>query len=173
MKEFFLIGEIVKPQGIGGEVKIKPHTQNLKNLLKNTVFYFFEKDDYVQKAILSVREYDQFLYIHFADVTSRNAAESLRGKEIYIHRSQGAPLKDEEHYIVDLVGCSVLNSKKEKIGELVDVLQPGGTDVYVVKTPKGNIMFPALLKLIPEVNIEEKWIKINENILEEVGIFEH
>ena len=172
LNEYFLIGEIVKPQGITGEMKVKPFSDDLDNLTQIRVFYFLTGDSYTLQKAKSVRIYDRFLYLVLEGVTTREGAEALRGKKLYIHRSQGTPLSEEEFYIVDLVGCKVVDSKHNPLGELVEVLQPGGLDVYVVQTPKGKMMLPALLSAIPQVNIQEKWIMLNEDKLGEVAVFE-
>lgn len=172
LNEYFLIGEVVKPQGVTGEIKIKPFSHDLDNLTQVKEFFLLKNSQFILKNPLSVRVYDRFIYIRFEDVLSREQVEQLRGEKIYIHRSQGAPLAEEEHYIIDLVGCKVIDTQNNPIGTLIDVLQPGGVDVYVIETPKGKMMLPALLSVIPKVNIKEKWILLNEDKLDEVAVFE-
>ena len=45
-------------------------------------------------------------------------------------------LGEDEHFIVDLIGCKiVVDEEEDYIGELVDVMETGANGVYVVKTP--------------------------------------
>ena len=173
LQEYFLIGEIAKPQGISGEIKVKPFTHDLANLSSIEVFYFQEGSQYVPASKAKVREYDGFIYIHFESVQTRNEAESLRGKKIYIRREQGAPLDEDENYIVDLIGCIGVFNTGEEVGQLVDVLQPGGLDIYVFKKDKATVMVPALKEAIPKVDIKERKIYLNKEKVGEVAVFDH
>lgn len=172
LNEYFLVGEIVKPQGVKGEMKVKPFSDDLENLASLKKFFFYNSNQYIAKKASSVRIYDNFIYVTFDEVITREEAEKMRGEKIYIHRSQATPLSKEEHYIVDLIGCKVIDTKNNALGELIDILQPGGLDVYVIKTSKGKMMLPALISAIPQINIQEKWVMLNEEKLEEVAVFE-
>ena len=68
----------------------------------------------------------------------------------------------------------MVDSKGCEVGVLREVLQPGANDVYVIDMKDGgSMMLPALLKAIPQVNIEKRLITINEDILDEVAVIEH
>lgn len=50
------------------------------------------------------------------------------------------------------------------------MLQPGGNDVYVIKTPRGEMLLPALMHVVPQVDTENGKIVINEQRLSEVAV---
>ena len=53
---------------------------------------------------------------------------------------------------------------------MTDVLQPGGNDVYVIKTPRGEMLLPALRHVIPAVDVEKGEITVDEARLPEVAV---
>ena len=58
-----------------------------------------------------------------------------------------------------------------KLGKLVDVMQPGGNDVYVFNGPLGEVLVPALKSVVHEVCVEEKRIVFDAVRLNEVAVF--
>ena len=72
------------------------------------------------------------------DKIHRNAAEHLRGKDIFALRDDMPPLPEDRFYIADLTGCAVVASSGEEIGEVVSVT-PARTDIYTITTTKGEV----------------------------------
>ena len=65
---------------------------------------------------------------------------------------------------------TVVTDLGETLGTLVDVLQTGANDVYVVKTPqKKEILLPAIRDCILNVDVEEKKMLVHvlEGLLDE------
>ena len=69
-----------------------------------------------------------------------------------------------------MIGCKVLDSQDREIGQVTDVMQPGGNDVYVIKTPKGEMLLPALKHVIPTVDVKNNRIIVDEKRLPEVAV---
>ena len=70
------------------------------------------------------------------------------------------------------MGCRAVDETGAEIGTLTDVLQYGSVDTYVFQTPRGNMMAPALKRVFPEVDVENKVIRVNARALDEVAVFE-
>ena len=169
---YLLIGEVAKPQGIQGEVKLRPLTDDPWRFEGLTSVYVLRKGDYVPQEIQVHRIQEDAVYLNFSGVTTREAAEALRGEKLYVARENARPLEENEAFICDLIGCEAVNAAGEKLGVLTDVLQPGGLDVYVFDTPKGRMMVPALLRAIPEVDVEARRVVLDEAVLAEVAVFD-
>lgn len=175
LSEYILVGIVVKPQGIKGLVKIKPITDDperfidLDNLMGSTHEENEQKP--IQIEEVSVRE--GFVYARLNEAVTREEAENLRGLLLYVKREDAIELDDNQNFIVDLIGCKVLDSKGSELGKLIDILQPGANDVYIIKlTNDKTMMIPALKKVIPLIDIGKKQIFINESILDEVAVIE-
>ncbi|MBR4441777.1 MAG: 16S rRNA processing protein RimM, partial [Clostridia bacterium] len=112
------------------------------------------------------------VYMTFEGVTDRNAAEALRGEFIYIDRAHAVQLPEDANFICDLIGCEGVDTNGRRLGRMVDVMQPGGNDVYVFHGPLGEVLVPALKSVVTEVNVEEKRIVFDAKRLNEVAVFD-
>ncbi len=92
--------------------------------------------------------------IQFAGYTNRTAAEGLRGALIEVDAADLPDLPDGEYYIDDLVGLEVVTVDGETIGRLVEVLETGANDVYVVRREGAkDALLPAISDVVREVDI--------------------
>lgn len=156
MQEKIVIGEILKPQGIRGEVKIKPLLDELSQI-KNFRKVYVEGAEY---KVLSARFDASAAYLVLSGVADRNAAELLRGKQIEVLRSEAPALQEGRYYIVDVIGCGVYTETGERLGEIADVL-PAHTDVYVLRDGDREWMFPAAEGVVADVDVENGKITVN------------
>ena len=174
LTDYLLIGAVVKPQGIKGLVKIKPITDSPQRFLDLDNLLVGMPDEKQQRPMLIeeiVRE--EFVYARLNGSVSREDAEKLRGLLLYVQREDAVELDEDQNFIVDLIGCQVLDSKGEEIGFLKEVLQPGANDVYIIKLKNHKtMMIPALKRVVPVVDLSKKQIIVNESLLDEVAVIE-
>ncbi len=168
------IGEIVKPQGIRGEVKLKAMTSDMSRYARlESVFLQRGKGDMKEYKVIKGRSYDGFAFLTLEGVTDRNAAEALRGYGVYVDREHAIELDEDENFVDELIGLTAVDTQGNEIGELVDVLTPNSVcDVYVFDTPRGEMMIPALKRVVVEVDLDEEKIVLDENVLPEVAVWE-
>jgi 16S rRNA processing protein RimM len=173
LSEYLLIGEITKPQGVGGEVKVQPLTDDPNRFLELNQVYFQSGDGYEPRPVSGARVSGEYAYLSFPGVNDRDKAEGLRWQKLYVDRAHAVKLSQDEVFICDLIGCEAVDTNGNVIGALVHVLQPGGsTDVYVFDTPKGRMLMPALKAAIPHVDVKARKIVLNADKLPEVAFFE-
>jgi len=165
MEEKISIGAVLKPQGIRGELKIKVYLDDAEDLKKFGRVLI----DNAEYPLLSVRACGEFAYVVLRGVADRNTAELLRGKELEVFRGDMPALPEGRYYIADLTGCQVVTSAGEVIGEVVSVT-PARTDIYVLKTPKGELSFAAADGVIESVDIGSKKITVNKKRFKEVSV---
>lgn len=158
-----IIGKILKPQGIRGELKIKPQVdeQNFLNL-KSVVI------DGKVHTIQSASARDGFVYAFFEEVKDRNDAETLRDKDIIAPQEDLLPLKEDQYYVDDLIGCEVVTEEEEKLGKVVDVLNFGASDILTIKDGSEETMCPFLSKVFLTVDAQNKKIVVNKKRFLEV-----
>lgn len=172
MNEYLMIGEVLKPQGIRGEAKIKPYAADPDDFLRWKTLYILDKNEYTPIKAKCSRVHDGFAYITLGDCANPNDVERLRGTQLYISRSQAAELEEGEVFICDLVGCEAVDEAGNVLGKLTDVLQHGPVDVYVFKTARGSMMAPALKAVFPRVDVDARRIDVCAEKLQEVAVFE-
>lgn len=157
MQEKIVIGEILKPQGIRGEIKIKPLLDEPEQVRKFRKVYV----EGTEFKVLSARCDASAAYLALSGIADRNAAELLRGKQIEVLRADAPALQEGRYYIVDMIGCGVYTETGERLGEIADVL-PAHTDVYVLRDGKKEWMFPAAEGVVADVDVENKKITVNK-----------
>lgn len=161
-----VVGKILKPQGIKGELKILPLTDNIERF--RSVKYLIVKGQ--AKPVLSLRIMDNYVYVKLDGILDRNEAETYRDEFVSVKRQDAVKLDEGRHFIVDLLGCEIF-ADKESIGILDDVLQNTRTDIYVVKG-KRPAMFPVVDGLIALTDTDNKRIEVVKSRLEEVIVYE-
>lgn len=167
-----MIGEVSKPQGIRGEVKVRPVTCDPERFYDLDYVFFKRGETYVKHNVTVRRVDDDAVYMIFEGVADRDAAEKLRGEELYIDREHSVELPKDMNFICDLIGCEGVDTNGRSIGKITDVMQPGGNDVYVFNGPLGEVLVPALKIVVLEVNVEEKRILLDAQKLSEVAVFD-
>lgn len=168
-----MIGTVLKPQGIRGEVKIKPYAARVELFLTWKTLYLESKGDYTPISLKTARIHEGFVYACLGDSASADDAEAFRGRDLYIDRAHAAPPEDGSVYIADLIGCEAVDGEGRVLGTLTDVLQYGTVDTWVFRTPQGGTaMVPALLSVFPEVDAAAGRISVCAEKLREVAVFD-
>lgn len=160
-----IIGKIVKAQGIKGEVKILPITDDVLRFNKLKKAIVGENRMTVESARVS----GDCAYVKFHGVDTRNDAELLVNQYVSVEREDAVKLPENTWFIADLLGSRVF-VEDEEIGTLTDVLQNAKVDVYVVDDGKKEVMFPALKTLIKSVDVENKRIVLSRERFGEVAV---
>ncbi len=124
-------------------------------------------------SVRSIRTDGKFLYILLDGIVNRNDAEALRGKVVYAD-TKDLKLPEGTFFVEDIIGCTVVDTDGESIGELTDVLQNGvSADVYVVKTPDGkNMSFPFIKQLKAFYDKENNAFVVDAQTVKETALYE-
>jgi 16S rRNA processing protein RimM len=157
----YIIGYILKPQGILGEVKVNPVSQDPKRR-KHLKSVYLHKDKNIESySVQRVRVSDKYAFIKFAGIDSRDKADLLRNAEILIDAKDLIRPSSDEFFIHDLLNCRVVTQDGTEIGWIKDVVQMPGNDVYVVTNEIGDeFLIPAIKQVIQQVDISSKKITI-------------
>ena len=157
-RDWVVIGEIARPHGVQGAVKVTMHTdypQRFDSLAK--VYVGQEGAEPKQMSFTLVGRHKGQIICRLGGIGSREAAEELRGMLLLVPREEAVQLPTEHYYIFDLVGLAVYSEDGEYLGRLKEVLQPGANDVYVVE-PRGSdrdILLPAIGDVILDVDVNK------------------
>lgn len=169
---YLVIGEILKPQGVKGEIKIRPITCDVGRFEGLENIFLKRGEVYERRGARVTRIEQDAVYMFLNGVHDRNDAEALRGELIYVDRAHAVALPDDAEFICDLVGCEAADDSGRTIGKLTQVLQPGGNDVYVFSGPLGEVLVPALKSVVLKVDVENKTMLLSAARLEEVAVFD-
>lgn len=165
MEKMLTIGTILKPQGIRGEVKVKPYTDYAEDF-KGLKRIFLDDEE---MKVLSVRIGAGAVFLGLKGVPDRNAAELLRGKDVLIPREDAPDPGEGRYYIADLLGSELFTETGELLGVLKDIRQ-AATDVYTLEKDGKEILFPAVKGVITELDVENKRITVDKKRFDEVAV---
>ena len=157
MEDYFVIGDVVNTQGIKGEVRVIPCTDDESRFELLDSVFLEQRGKMTEYYIENVRYHKQFVLLKFEGVDDMTAAEKLKGATVKIPPEDALPLEEGEYYIRDLYDMNVVTDEGEDLGIIKDILFTGANDVYVVKPEKGkDILIPAIKECILDVDVENK-----------------
>jgi 16S rRNA processing protein RimM len=148
--EFLVVGHILAPQGMKGELKIRVMTDFPDRFVPGKTLYI----DGRPLDIDSSRPHKQHLLIKLAGIATREDAEKLRGRDLTIPRSDIRTLSDGEYYAFELIDLEVVTTDGNHVGRIVDLMTTAGNDVYVVQGPRGEVLIPAIENVVKSIDIE-------------------
>ncbi len=153
--DFLIIGRIVAPHGIRGEVKVRLTNEDDRPLLQNLETVYVDEADPRPLNIVRVRFHQRHALVQFDQVTTRSEAEQLRGLYVLIPKAWAPPLDEDEYYVHQLLGLRVVTVDGEELGRIADVIFTGANDVYVVRDgPHGEVLIPAIGDVVRAVDLE-------------------
>ena len=163
MENWFEIGIITKPQGIRGELRVLPTTDDPERFqLLDEVHIRLEKSpDSTPYKLTSARLHKGMVLVKLATINDRNAAETLVGGVLTIPPEKALPLNANEYFIRDLIGLNVQTEDGQSLGIIEDVFPTGANDVYTIRDTEGkSFMLPAIKDVILSVSMESKTMTV-------------
>lgn len=151
MKKYY-IGEIVKTQGIKGEVRIKLY-DGYQNNFKNFEFFYIDNDE---KLVIKKHRFKKNLAIvKFEGLDDINEAEKLIQKKVYLYKKD-IVLEPGEFIIEDVIGFEAYDGET-KIGVLKDIdLHQTSQGVFILKTDQGELLVPLHVNFIKNIDMKNK-----------------
>ncbi len=146
-----LIGEVIKPHGVQGELKVHPITDNPQRFKKLKEVILVQNQVQRRLKLLDAKVQPDGVCLTLEGINSRDEADKFRGWSVKIDRSEVPPLKEGWYYF-ELEGMQVYEGET-LLGTLTRVVQTGANDVYLVMGSKGEICIPALKSVVKNVNV--------------------
>lgn len=142
---FIEAGEIVNTHGVRGEIKMLPWLDSPEDMCGFTRCRIGGKD----YAVTACRVQNTCDLLKLEGVDTMEAAQALRGKTVTLYRED---VDEDVIFAGDLIGMEVF-SQAERIGELTQVLDYPGNQVYVVKGER-EYMLPAVKEFILSTDLD-------------------
>jgi 16S rRNA processing protein RimM len=145
--QFLLLGKLLRPHGVRGEMRMSILTDYPERLAELDVVYLGtspQQKNPKPYEIDTLRFHKQYALIKFTETTERNEADLLRGLMVMIDIANAVPLEEDEFYLYELIGLQVQTEDGAIIGTIQSVMETGANDVYVLRSPQGKeILVPA------------------------------
>ena len=162
MIDYLKVGKIVNTHALQGEVRVVSNSDFKEERFKSGSALLIDyHGEYVPVEIKTHRVNKNFDLLKFVGMQHINDVEKYKGCDILVAATNLSELDDEEFYFYEIIGCTVKTTHGLIIGEVVDILQTGANDVWVVKR-KGekDALIPYIKDVVTAVDITNKIITI-------------
>ena len=158
------IGEIVAPQGLKGDLRIKPSSDFPERFTKPGTRWIQKANEVPTeiKLIKGTLIPGKSIYIlSIEGVSNRNSAEKIIGWNLVMPVDSRPSLAKNEYHYFDLIDIEVRRGpKKTLIGYVTDLIK-GGNDLLEIELVEGKkVLVPFVKEIVPEIDIKEKWLLI-------------
>ena len=162
MIDYLKVGKIVNTHALQGEVRVLSNSDFKAERFKTGATLFINyKREYIPVKVKTHRVNKNFDLLRFVDMTHINDVEKYKGCELLVDAAHLSELGDEEFYFHEIIGCTVKTTEGIILGEIIDILQTGANDVWVVKR-KGekDALIPYIEDVVKAVDIENKTVTV-------------
>jgi 16S rRNA processing protein RimM len=157
MNKDVLLAAVIGAQGLKGEVKAKLFTAAPDALPHYGVLHTSAGRKLKITAYRPTKAGEAV--IAFEGVTDRNAAEALKGTELFVERAALPQTDEDEFYHADLIGLEARDSEGRVLGKVGAIHNYGASDVIELQRPDGDHVLLAFSKeTVPVLNIAAGYI---------------
>jgi 16S rRNA processing protein RimM len=161
MSDFFAIGKIVKSRGLKGELVVQPLTDRPERFQAlNKVWVGTANSDASPFQLEDTRVKGQAIHLRLHEICTRDAADALVGKYLYVTDEDLVRLPQGTHFVHDVIGSRVIDERGRKIGTVEEVWKLPANDVYVVRQGKREHLVPAVQSVIERIDTQKKQVRV-------------
>jgi 16S rRNA processing protein RimM len=156
--KLILLGVIGAAHGIKGEVRIKAFTGDPLAIAD----YGPLTDEKGRRfEIAEIRPAKEVVVARLKGITSREAAESLNGVNLFVSRDKIPAPEDEDEFLqADLIGCAVVGPDGAVLGTVTTVANYGAGDLLDILLPDGrSVLMPFTKAFAPRIDIAARRIE--------------
>ncbi|MEJ0058907.1 MAG: ribosome maturation factor RimM [Terricaulis sp.] len=135
-KSLVLVGAIGGAFGVKGEVRLRAFTAARDGIISYGPLY--DEDGKILLRPKSWRELKDGVAVVAPEIKSREQAEEMRGKRLFVPRANLPETAEDEYYWIDLMGCRAEALDGAPLGEVVAVWNFGAGDILEIKPPNGG-----------------------------------
>jgi 16S rRNA processing protein RimM len=150
-----VIGQIVRPHGIRGEVVVEVTTDEPAARYVAGSALSTDPATAGPLTVEAVRPHQGRLIIAFDGVLDRDSADALRGVKLCVDAAElPAPEDPDEFHDFQLVGLAAVDPAGERLGEVVGVEHGPAADLLVLRRPDGHrALVPFVRAIVPTVDL--------------------
>jgi 16S rRNA processing protein RimM len=147
-----LLAAVIGASGLKGAVKVKIFTASAEALSRYGALKDKEGKTFSITALRRGKTGEAV--ISFSGITSREAAEALKGTELFIARDALSKTGDEEFYHADLIGLEAQDSEGRVLGIIAALHNYGAGDIIEITRPDGDSVLLAFTReSVPTIDI--------------------
>ena len=154
-----LLAAVIGAQGLKGDVRVKTFTESPDALARYGALHDKDGRGFTIAALRPTKPGEAVVAL--AGVTSREAAEALKGTELFVARASLPATGEEEFYHADLIGLRAEDDLGRTLGAVSALHNFGAGDVIeIARTDGDHIHLPFTRETVPLVEIAKGRIVI-------------
>ena len=154
-----LLAVVVGPQGLKGGVRVKAFTQTPDSLANYRMLHTKDGRHFTVSAARATKPDEAVLTL--AEISSRAAAEALRGTELFVTRAALPATDKEEYYHADLIGLRAEDVEGRTLGKVLAIHNYGAGDVIEIARPDGDtVLLPFTRQTVPHIEVDKERIVV-------------
>ncbi|MCL9683270.1 ribosome maturation factor RimM [Legionella maioricensis] len=156
-----VIGRFGRPHGVKGFVTVHSFTEPRDNILRYTDWHVYLNHTWQPVKVLNIEVHNKSIVAQIEGYPERESVARLTNVEIAVQKEQLAELEPGEYYWHQLIGMSVVNTKGESFGTVVEVMPTGANDVLVAQGEKRHLIPYLPGQFIIEINESQQVITVD------------
>lgn len=147
------VGAVAGAFGVRGEVRLKSFCARAEDIASYGPLW--SEDGARSFSVTLTRPVSGGLAARLSGVNSKEAADALRGVQLFADRAALPGLPDDEYYHADLIGLIVQDTGGAELGRVLAVHDHGAGDLLEISAPglKGSVLLPFTRAIVPTVDI--------------------
>lgn len=165
---YVLLGKIVKPHGIRGELKLFAFTEFPENLQQYRQLYLSgdQGENLHCWEVHKSRIQGKFVLCALKGCHNRNQAEELVGSGVWVKEDDMPALDTDEYYLHSLEGKTAVDSSGSRIGVIEAVLTGSGQDLLKIMNNGEEYLVPLVSEFIRSISDEQVTMELPQGLLE-------
>jgi 16S rRNA processing protein RimM len=159
--DYLVVAHVVGAHGVHGDLRCVLVTDFPKRFKPGLQVYL--SDAHVPYEVERARVDRNRVILKLIGVDSRNDAEGLRGKTVFVPETAAVRLPRGTYFWHQIVGLRVRTADGQALGSVAEVMETGANDVYVVrKEPpeRGELLIPAIKDVIKKIDLKRGEITV-------------
>jgi 16S rRNA processing protein RimM len=167
------LGYVAGAHGVGGALKVKLFNPETDALTAGVTVSLCERGGGDPRGFqvdrIAPKPGSDLARLWLVGVEQREAADQLRGRELWIARADLPELAEDEFYLADLVGLAVVRARAdgsfESLGEIVGVTSNTAQDLFEVRLAGREWLLPAFAPFLVEIEATRVIVDVHDDLL--------
>ena len=157
---YLVVGFLRRAHGVHGEMIMDLHTDFPERLRSGRKLFVGEERK--PMTLSGTRPHAKGMLVKLKGVETPEDVVPLRNQWVYVKATDVPSLPEGKLYQHELFGFQVMDENGDSLGELVEIIETGANDVYVVRNESGKeILLPAIPSVILELDSDRRLMRVH------------
>ncbi|MGE5776105.1 MAG: ribosome maturation factor RimM [Chloroflexota bacterium] len=157
---YLVVGFLRRAHGVHGEIVMDIHTDFPERLQSGKKLFVGEERTPV--TLSGVRPHAKGMLVKLKGIETPEEAGRFRNQWVYVRAADVPGLPEGRIYQHELFGFTVEDEQGASLGELVEILETGANDVYVIRNADGReILLPAIPSVILDIDSARRSMRVH------------